>query len=245
MNNVTSNFAFIGDLHSQRKPLLKALDYCRGAYCTPIFLGDLFDSRMETSDSVGVYKAVRQAVEEGAIVLRSNHQNKLERYARGNNVVFKEGFERTVQDFSDAGIPIEEVSAWLETFPYGVALRDSRGTEYRCAHAMFPKWVLVPPSYTGVYRVNEVTRKAKDYMLFGPRRPGAVYPQDETRVFWWEEECDRTWVRVAGHYHHVHTSERSLVLDGQMGGSTQKSFDPAHARLCVWNLEEQTLVQFA
>jgi len=222
MKNVPTNFAFIGDLHSQSGPLLKALDYCRKENCTPIFLGDLFDSRMETSDSVGVYKAVRQATEEGAIVLRSNHQNKLERYARGNNVVLKEGFERTVQDFSDSGITIEEVSAWLETFPYGVALRDSKGTEYRCAHAMFPKWVLVPPSYTGVYRVK-----------------------DETRVFWWEEECDRTWVRVAGHYHHVHTSEKSLVLDGQMGGSTQKSFDPAHARLCVWNLEEQTLVQFA
>lgn len=243
MNKI--NYAFIGDIHSQRGPLKKALSYCIESNCIPIFLGDLFDSRVETSHSVAVYNIVRQAVENGAIVLRSNHQNKLERYARGNQVALKGGFARTVQDFKEAGIPIEEVSEWLETFPYGIALKDSRGTEYRCAHAMFPKWVLVPPSYEGVYRVNEVTRKTKDYMLFGPRRQGAVWPDDETRVFWWEEESDRDWVRVAGHYHHVHVGDKSLVLDGEMGGSTQKSFDPSQARLCVWNVEQQTLVKFA
>jgi hypothetical protein len=242
MKNV--NYAFIGDIHSQISALRKALNYCNENGCIPVLLGDLFDSRMKTSDSVAVYNTVRQAVENGAIALRSNHQNKLERYARGNNVLLKEGFDRTVRDFQEAGICLTEVGQWLETFPYGIALRDSRGVEYRCAHAMFPRWVLVPENYDGIYRVNEVTRKAKDYMLYGPRRAGAVWPQDETRVYWWEEESDRDWVRVAGHYHHVHVSDKSLVLDGQMGGSTQEGFDPAQARLCVWNLEEQTLTQF-
>lgn len=241
----TPSYVFIGDIHSQLSPLLEALDYCRSNGRVPIFLGDLFDSRMERSDTVEVYNTVKQAQAElGAIVLRSNHQDKLERYARGNNVRLQQGFERTVEDFAQSSVPIQEVAEWLQTFPYGVALRDSKGVEYRCAHAMFPSWVLVPPSYEGVYRVDNVTRKAKDYMLFGPRRPGAVWPQDETRVFWWEESSDREWVRVAGHYHTVFLGEKSLVLDGEMGGSTHEDFNPDQARLCLWDVELSELVEF-
>lgn len=237
-------YAFIGDIHSQLGPLSQALNYCSQNNLVPIFLGDLFDSRMENSDSVDVYHTVREAVAQGAVVLRSNHQDKLERYARGNKVMLQQGFERTVSDFAEANIPIEEVSEWLQTFPYGVAFRDSKGTEYRCAHAMFPSWVLVPEQYENLYKVMSVTRKAKDYMLFGPRRPGAVWPQDETRVFWWEEPSDREWVRVAGHYHYVFVGEKSLVLDGEMGGSTHESFNPSEARLCLWNVEQKELVEF-
>lgn len=239
-----AHYAFIGDIHSQAGPLLEALDYCHYNRLIPVFLGDLFDSRVATSDSVAVYNTVRQAVENGAIVLRSNHQDKLERYARGNKVMLQQGFERTVQDFTEAGIAIEEVAQWLETFPYGIAFRDSEGTEYRCAHAMFPRWIVVPEQYEGVYRVNAVTRKARDYMLYGPRRAGAVWPQDETRVFWWEEPSDRTWVRVGGHYHTVHIDEKNLVLDGEMGGSTHESYNPEESRLCLWNVEMKKLVEF-
>jgi hypothetical protein len=240
----TVNYAFIGDIHSQVAPLMKAVDYCNRNDCIPVLLGDLFDSRMEKSESVAVYEVVQELVKQGAIVLRSNHQDKLERYAKGNNVRISEGFDRTIEDFERAGIPIQEVAELLNTFPYGVALRDSSGTEYRCSHAMFPSWVLVPESYEGVYKVMSVTRKAKDYMLFGPRRPGTVWPQDETRVFWWTEPSERKWVRVAGHYHHVYVGDSSLVLDGEMGGSTREDFNPKCARLCLWNMEEKQLVQF-
>lgn len=240
----TANYAFIGDIHSQIAPLLKAVDYCEQNDCIPVLLGDLFDSRMELSDSVAVYELVQELHRNGAIVLRSNHQDKLERYARGNNVRISEGFDRTIEDFENAAVSIQEVAEWLKTFPYGIALRDSQGVEYRCAHAMFPSWVLVPENYTGVYHVNEVTRKAKDYMIYGPRRAGAVWPDEETRVYWWKEESERDWVRVAGHYHTVFIGDKSLVLDGEMGGSTREDFDPSTAKLCLWNLEEKQLVEF-
>ena len=244
--NHQPNYAVIGDIHSQVAPLKEALEYCSLNGLTPIFLGDLFDSRVETSDSVSVYRLVSEAMNKGAYCLRSNHQNKFERYALGNNVKMAEGFERTVQDFQEAGVPVEEVSQWLQTFPYGIAFRDSRGTEYRCAHAMFPSWIVVPEQYSGVYRVDIVSRKARDYMIFGPRRKGAVWPQEETRVFWWEESSDRQWVRVAGHYHTVYTEldSMSLVLDGEMGGSTDESFNPEKARLCLWDVELKKLVEF-
>jgi len=236
------NFAIIGDIHSQIEPLLQALTYCEENGKVPLLLGDLFDSRVEESYSAEVYREARAATERGAVILRSNHQNKLERYIRGNNVHLDTSINKTLSDFKEAGIPLEEVGEWLNSFPYGVVFQDSRETEYRCAHAMFPRWLLVPP-YEGVYYVEQVTRKAADYMLFGPRRPGSVWPQDETRVFWWEEESDRDWVRVAGHYHHVHVSEKSLVLDGGMGGSCLEDSNPEEAHLCLWDVEEKSLVK--
>lgn len=238
-------FAFIGDIHSQIAPLERALDHCADRGLTPIFLGDLFDSRMQTSHSAEVYRAVKKAQDEmGAIVLRSNHQNKFERYARGNKVRVQGEFARTLEDFEAASIPVEEVAEWLNTFPYGLVFKDSQGLEYRCAHAMFPSWIVVPP-YEDTYEVTQVTSKARDYMLYGPRIAGAVWPQDETRVFWWEKESDRDWVRVAGHYHVVKISPKSLVLDGQMGGSTHEDFDPSTAFLCLWDVEAQKLETFS
>jgi hypothetical protein len=240
------NYAFIGDIHSQAGPLAQALQHCRENGLTPILLGDLFDSRLPTSQSVEVYQMARRATEEGGIVLRSNHQNKFERYARGNNVIIHPDFGSTLSDLEEGGITVQEVAEWLDTFPYGIAFRDSRGTEYRCAHAFFPDRLLVPRIYDGVYCVETVSRSARDLMLFGPRRPGTEWPQDETRVFWWEEEedSDRDWVRVAGHYHAVFIGRKSLVLDGEMGGSTHENFNPDDAYLCLWDVEAQTLSTF-
>lgn len=238
-------FAFIGDIHSQLTPLQKAISYCSKQGVTPVLLGDLFDSRTESSDSVGVFKFVKKIQEEmGALVLRSNHQNKLERYAKGNKVFLSDDIAQTILDFTKEGIPIQEVADWLNSFPYGLVFKDSRGMEYRCAHAMFPKWLAIP-SYKGVYKVMDVTTKARDYMLYGPRVKGAKWPEQEDRVFWWEEDCDRDWVRVAGHYHTVFVSDKSLVLDGGMGGSSRERPDGHPGLLCLWDVESQKLHSFS
>jgi hypothetical protein len=243
----STRYAFIGDIHSQVGPLLRAIEYCDSHGLTPIFLGDLFDSRIEHSSSVEVYREIRNIQESwshGQVeILRSNHQNKFERYAQGRDVKMCQGFGSTVSDFEQANVSVEEVADWLNTFPYGVCLRDPSGQEYRAAHAMFPSWIYVPSEYNGIYRVNEVTRKAKDYMIYGPRRPGTTWPQEEARVFWWEEDSNRDWVRVAGHYHHVFVGDKSLVLDGDMGGSQDRT-DTNQISLCLYNVEDRNLVQF-
>ena len=164
-----------------------------------------------------------------------------------SNVFIANDFAKTLADFAQANIPIQEVSDWLNTFPYGLVFKDSRGMEYRCAHAMFPRWLAVP-SYKEMYKVMEVTPKARDYMLYGPRVKGAVWPEQENRVFWWEEDHDLDWIRVAGHYHTVYVSDRSLVLDGGMGGSTRHT-EPAIPGspdlLCLWDVEARKLVTFS
>lgn len=237
-------YAFIGDVHSQLTPLKMALEHCRRHSLTPILLGDLFDSRTEESDSAGVYRLVRKAEKEmGAMVLRSNHQNKLERYAKGNNVFISNDLAKTLVDFEQSGLMAQEVAEWLNTLPYGVVFRDSKGQEYRCAHAMFPTWLAVP-LYKGMYKVMDVTSKARDYMLYGPRRKVSDPTEEENRVFWWEEESDRDWIRVAGHYHTVFVSDKSLVLDGGMGGSSRISETSHPGVLCLYDVEARKLLTF-
>ena len=238
------NYALIGDVHSQPGPLLEALDHCYYNKLTPILLGDLFDSRCDTSDSVAVYKAVRDAQSSfpGMVVLRSNHQDKLERYLKGNNVRIFQDLRQTLSDFEEGGIDTKgELLPWLLSFPYGIVFRDSAGMEYRCSHACFPSQLEVP-EYDDRYLVKEATRKERDLMMFGPSYPTPGGPNE--RVFWWNKEPNRTWVRVAGHYHAVHISDYNLVLDGQMGGSSRDPVPPSEMNLCLYSVEDKALKLF-
>jgi hypothetical protein len=220
-----------------------ALQYCLAEGLTPILLGDLFDSRCGTSDSVGVYRAVRQIEEQipGTIILQSNHQNKLIRLLKGNKVKVFGGLQTTMEDFKDAGCTmanmVDLVLPWLEAMPYGFVFRDSSGTEYRCAHACFPRRLIVP-EYEGSHLImaDSLQRKEMDTMLYGPFYK--VTTEDgkssSERLPWWLEDDGNSWVRVAGHYHKVHIGNNNLVLDGQMGGSSQNEIDPEDMRLCLY-----------
>ena len=231
------NYAFIGDVHSQLAPLEKAADYCIANNLCPIFLGDLFDSRCESSDSVGVYHLVKylQATE-GAIVLNSNHQDKLRRFLSGGNVRLMPELQRSISEFEQSNVKAEDLLNWLNACPYGFCFRDSRGAEYRAAHAMFPSWVEVP-DYRKVHLVRSPSAKAKELMLYGPKDRDT-----KKRVEWWRSESERTFVRVSGHYHEVHIDDRSLVLDGGCGGGAWCR-EPGY--LPVYDVERQELVRFS
>jgi hypothetical protein len=212
------SYALIGDLHSQIAPLTQALDYCVANNLRPLFLGDVFDSRCERSNSVEVYNTLREAQRSlNAIILRSNHQDKLERLIRGNNVFRSPELLRTIEDFEKANILLTEVGRWLETMPYGFCFKEN-GREYRCAHAYFPSWQEVPEYFENL-SIFDATRKAKQLMMYGPSNKDG-----KGRVFWWEKPTERSWTRVAGHYHVVHSDERNLVLDAGCGGIERSWF---------------------
>ena len=233
-----NSLALIGDVHSQVAPLRAAWRYCQDHGLTPVFLGDLFDSRTDTSDSVAVYNLVREIqAETNAVVLNSNHQDKLIRVLRGNKVRLDlvPELARSIREFDESGVDRDELLAWLSDCPHGYVFRDSSGTEYRCAHAMFPSWVEIP-EYGTDHRVGAVGSKAKDLMLYGPRNR-----ETRQRVEWWRSESERTWVRVAGHYHTVHTGPQSLVLDSGCGGGAWVRDAGA---LSLWDVERRDLVAF-
>ena len=227
----------IGDVHSQARPLEKALEYAAQIPdCLVIFLGDLFDSRCNVSETVEVYGLVRTFQDGiGAVVLHSNHQDKLLRFYKGNPVDLVKTPElgRTIKEFDDANIDREEVKAWLERSPYGYIFKDSRLREYRAAHAYFPSWVGGESNEAMARPIlhEDTNSKARGMMLYGK-----VDHTTGQRIRWWETDKTYPWTRVAGHYHCVHISDSSIVLDGSCGNEG--------GRLPVYRVEARQLVYF-
>jgi len=229
----------IGDVHSQAEQLDNALAYVSTNMddnTLVIFLGDLFDSRCGRSDTVEVYGLVRTFQDTyGAVVLNSNHQDKLRRYLCGSPVAVNRVPElgRTIREFEESNIDRDELIKWLESCPYGYIFKDQHLREYRCAHAYFPSWVGGPVDERWGREIlgDDVPRKAKDLMLFGKKNHVT-----NQRIHWWEDDRTFPWVRVAGHYHCVHISDSSLVLDGCCGNEG--------GRLPVYEVNSQRLTYF-
>jgi hypothetical protein len=229
----------IGDVHSQAEKLDNALAYIEtnaDDNTLVIFLGDLFDSRGTHSESIEVYNMVRAYdAEHGAVVLNSNHQDKLRRYLSGTpvRVDLVPELGRTIREFEQSDVDRDELRTWLESCPYGYIFKDRDGHEYRCAHAYFPSWVGGPTDerYGREVMGEELIRKAKDLMLYGKRDH-----ETKKRVYWWENPSTVPWTRVSGHYHRVHITDSSIVLDGCCGEDDGK--------LPVYNVDSKLLTYF-
>lgn len=210
------SFALISDVHSQAHLLKLALEYCSNHNLTPLFLGDLFDSRVENSDSVSVYRQVKEQVENNsAICIQSNHQNKLIRYIKGNKVFVGEDLQKTLNDFEREGISLQEVYDFLSAMPYGVVFQDKNQKEYRVAHAYFSSRIQIP-EYEDYCLINDemLNKSIKSIMLYGP-----IDREDRTRIEWWKNNKTQDYVMVSGHYHVTCVNENSIVIDPECGSS--------------------------
>lgn len=218
------NYVLIGDIHSQAAQLKDALSFVRSNLSDSrvVFLGDIFDSKCDYSDSYSVYQMIREAEKEfNAITLQSNHQDKLIRYFRGNKVELNNGLDKTVleltKEFSKR-LDLESFYSWLIRCPFGIAFKDFFGIEFRCAHAYFSPEVKVFP-YKELYLVKALTMQHKHEFLYG------LQDSKKRRVFWWEDDnTKQEYVRVSGHYKTVslNLDNKSLVLDsccGDINGS--------------------------
>lgn len=217
------NYILVGDIHSQYHQLYDAYNYISkniDDYFI-IFLGDLFDSRTEYSNSVGVYEIVKHLQDKKkCLVLQSNHQDKLIRHLKGNNVYLNNGLDRTIKEFNQSNISNDEILDWLLSFPYGITFKDKNNLEYRCAHAYFSSKFFIPEDYSDEHQVSIVSKQTKSKCLYG-------IIQDNQRVEWWNGESPHPWIRVAGHYHRIHIDlekTKSIVLDGSCGNDDGKLY---------------------
>lgn len=211
---MVQNFALISDVHSQAHLLELALEYCSNHNLTPLFLGDLFDSRVENSDSVSVYRQVKEQIENNsAICIQSNHQNKLLRHIKGNSVFVGEDLKKTLDDFERENISLQEIYEFLNAMPYGVVFKDKNDKEYRVAHAYFSSRVEVP-EYEDICLIYEdrLNKSTKSVMLYGP-----IEREGRTRIEWWKSNRVQNYTIVSGHYHITHINENSIVLDPECG----------------------------
>lgn len=225
-----TNYCFIGDIHSQYQPLSKAVDYAKTHQLTPIFLGDLFDSRCDISQSVEVYNLIRLCEKDlGGIILQSNHQDKLIRWIGGNNVTINNGLDRTISDFTESGIEFNELLQWLIRMPYGIVLKNSNNTEFRCSHAYFSSTIDIP-EYEDYYLIKAVNKKNKNKLLYG------CTDSNGNRRLWWNEKSNHSWIRISGHYHTVYMDSNSIILDGECGNE--------NGELCLYDLNNKKLLKF-
>jgi hypothetical protein len=209
-----TNFALISDVHSQANLLKLALEYCDEHNLIPIFLGDLFDSRVENSDSVSVYNQVKEQIENNsAICIQSNHQNKFIRHLKGNKVFIGDDLQKTLDDFSKSNISLEEIHEFLNTMPYGIVFKDKNQIEYRVAHAYFSSRIEVPDyeNYCLIYE-DKLNKSTKSTMLYGP-----INREDRNRIEWWKNNRNVDYVLVSGHYHTTYINENCIVLDPECG----------------------------
>lgn len=231
---MANSYFLIGDIHSQGTLLSKALDHARRRGLTPIFLGDLFDSRCENSETIYVYHQVRLAQAElGAVVLNSNHQERLLNFFRGDTEPkrYTEETWRSLAEFEDSGLNLEEVANWLAALPLGFVFKDIRGITHACAHAFYPTKYL-PSKETEEFTLWIVDDFEDAYeIVWGPHR------KDGRRRWWWNEQSNRKWIRCAGHYHTVWVDERSIVLDANCGFES--------GLLPTYEVNSQVLVHFS
>ena len=97
-------FDIIGDIHGciiELNLLLEKLGYNHNGYSNNrrlVFTGDLIDRGWY---SLSVFLKVQEMVDSKcALLVRGNHDDKLMRWAKGNNVKFNHGFEKTSEEFS-------------------------------------------------------------------------------------------------------------------------------------------------
>lgn len=215
-----TNFVFIGDVHSQYSKFSKAVEWIDNNIKDYHIIqgGDLFDSRTEESDSVGVYNLVK-SLGDKITVIHSNHHWKLYQVLSDPTVQPNESIGRTLTDFSSCEGIKEELIDWISTLPYGVAIKDNDHTEYRICHAYWPSKLYVPPHYEGIYKINTVSSKSRGLMIYGIGKKGA----DGERISWWNDSYNNPFVRVSFHYHAVSMDIegingcKHLILDGSCG----------------------------
>ena len=225
------NYAIIGDVHSQGVLLAQALAYCKQHDLTPVLLGDLFDSRCDSSESIYVYNLAKAAQADGAIILNSNHGERLVEAINGDieDAPYCSETFRTVREMQEAEIDLQKLAQWHLEMPDGFVFWDSRGQEYCCAHAYFISKYRKPDA-TEPYTV--VADNAEDgfHFTWGPM------DNNYRRIKWWHMPSDNDFVRVCGHYHKMKLSESALMLDANSGYED--------GQLALYDVEAQKLVYF-
>jgi UDP-2,3-diacylglucosamine pyrophosphatase LpxH len=228
------NYVLMGDIHSVSSKFHSALKFIerRISDYHLIILGDVFDSRCGESDSVSVYKTIRELQRQGKVtVLHSNHQWKMQRYFEDNSVIIGDCLRNTLDEFKNSDISDDELYQWVTALPYAVAFKVD-GIEYRCAHAYHSSKLYIPSDYEGIYRTHLVSGKMRSKLLYG------ITDTNHERIQWWKTPSNYPWIRCAGHYHNVSISyeDGSIVLDSNCGDE--------NGLLSIFNVNNRSLYQF-
>jgi protein phosphatase len=156
-------YDIVGDLHScfiDFKRLLEKLNYREeNRFIHPdgrkvVLVGDIFDRGWYPALT---FHMVKNMKESGSLVLtKGNHDDKLERWAKGNNVQLLHGLDATIKEFEKANITKEQVLDLFNSIPYFLNLDDNR-------------LIVVHAAWKDKYIDRDpMNKKLRSYCIFGP-----------------------------------------------------------------------------
>lgn len=207
---MTEKYDIIGDIHgcfAELTLLLNKLGYrvegdedpCKVPYRHPegriaISVGDLCD---RGPNSPGVIALFRQMVRAGTgLVAKGNHDNKLERYLKGNNVKIGNGLQKTIDQLNSKSAPIKKkrVYQFLVSLPYRL---DLDGGKLLVCHAGLKE----------KYHKAAMNRKIQAKCIYG-ETTGAIDADGYPVRLPWQDDYKGSTIVVHGH---VALKETSIV----------------------------------
>lgn len=118
-----------------------------------VFVGDVTD-RGPHSDRTYLY--AKNMVEAGyALWVMGNHDNKLMRFAKGNKVRLSHGLDKTVKQFENADLDVQEVFHFLNQLPYYMELDGGR-------------LVVVHAAWKTEFRGKDLNGKIRSFCIYAP-----------------------------------------------------------------------------
>jgi hypothetical protein len=158
-------YDIIGDIHGcyEFYQLLEYLGYrwdkFNCLYIPPkdrilVSVGDIVD---RGRFSAVVYSLINNMIEANYMLsVRGNHDDKLMRWAKGNNVIQNHGLDKTILDFQRLGIGKESIFKFIKSFPYYLSLDNNR---LIVVHAAWKK---------SLEDRDPFHRRCKTWCLYGP-----------------------------------------------------------------------------
>lgn len=204
-------FDIIGDVHGcayELLLLLEKLGYTRkGAiYQHPnrkaVFVGDLTD-RGRSSGTV--FSLVKDMVSAGSALLsRGNHDDKLMRWAKGNNIILNHGIDKTIEDLERLRIDKKSVYSFLNSTPMFLSLDQD-------------KLIVVHGAWhNGFKDISPFNKKCRSWTLYAPTT-GKTLPNGlPDRIDWAIERKEKEPLIVYGHQPY----REPRVLNGTYGIDT-------------------------
>jgi hypothetical protein len=217
------NIRAIGDVHGHSDRLKKAAENAEHI----VLLGDLID---RGPDSAGVLRLALDWIDKGrAYLVRSNHDDKLYRFLKGNSIKLNDELKETLKSLESA----EDGTALKERFvkTYADTNHILRMGEFVFAHGAVSQYHFVPPEEP--VNPQKLRRKIERMALYGEVRNERDELGRPVRYYDWVDELPNGITAVVGHdirstnkpfFHETDTGRRAIFLDTGCGKGGPLSF---------------------
>jgi predicted phosphodiesterase len=181
-------YLVLGDIHNEYKMFMDAVLYAREKNLSIISVGDVVDYGKHAKSTVHLARTI--AVAEGARFIEGNHDNKIARYLKGNDVTISHGMKDTIAD-------LESDNVMKENFEY---LHSNMKSYIEIGNTYMTHGALAKDFWTG----DVSSDKAKRAFLYGEvdsslpmmEFRGNKYPH---RVYDWVDHIPADKTVIVGH----------------------------------------------